>query len=293
MKILITGANGFLGQALVRQCTEKKIDFIATSNGKNRNPDCPFKLYDQLDITNSLQVEKVLVRHSPTHVINTAAMTNVDKCEALPEECQQLNVEAVKHLFKWCTENEAHFQQLSTDFIFDGEEGDYKEDAVPNPLSEYGKSKLLAEEFLLKSDYKNSSIIRTSVVYGSGNNLSKSNIVLWAMEALSQKKKLTIVSDQYRTPTWSEDLALGCLGVILNHKRGIYNIAGPVEKSMHDFVVNIAEYLNISKNLVVAINSETLNQVAKRPLKSGLNILKAKTDFNFTPTSFIDSLSKL
>lgn len=293
MKILITGSNGLLGQALISQCLKKNIDFVATSRDQNRNPDCPDKFYNQLDVTSQLQVQKVLDHYSPSHIINTAAMTNVDNCEALPDDCHLLNVKTVKYLFNWCKENNAHLQQISTDFIFDGKQGNYNEEAEPNPLSEYGKSKLLAEKVLLSSEYENTSIIRTSVVYGTGNNLSKSNIVLWALQALSQKKELTIVSDQFRTPTWSEDLAIGCLKVIMNQKRGIYNIAGPTEKSMYDFVVEIAQFLNISNQLVKNIKTNSLNQVAKRPAKSGLNINKAKKEINYQPTTFVDSLSKL
>lgn len=293
MNILITGANGLLGQALVDECIKKNIDFIAASKGKNRNPNCPNKSYKKLDVTNPNQVLELLNNLKPTHVVNTAAMTNVDNCEALPDECHQLNVCAVEYLFEWCKSNNAHFQQISTDFIFDGKQGDYKEEAIPNPLSEYGKSKLQAEKVLIHSKYENYSIIRTSVVYGTGYNLSKSNIVLWALDALKQKKRLTIVSDQFRTPTWSEDLAKGCLGIILNKKKGIYNIVGPTQKSMFDFVVEIAKYLKVSEELVVPIPTGTLNQVAERPAMSGLNIDKARLEFNYKPTPFYDSLSKL
>lgn len=291
MKLLITGANGLLGQALVQECLDKKINFIATSKVENRNSDCPSEYYDKLNVTSPSQVEQVLSLHAPTHVINTAAMTNVDNCEALPDECDLLNVQSVKYLFNWCKEHNAHLQQLSTDFVFDGLKGGYDEKAATNPLSKYGMSKRNAEEIILDSPYKNSSVIRTSVVYGTGNNLSKSNIVLWAIDALKAKKKLTIVADQFRTPTWAVDLAKGCLGVILNDKKGLYNIAGPDEKSMHAFVVEIAEFLDVPKDLVVDIKTETLNQVAKRPARSGLNTQKAISEFNYQPTRFKDSLS--
>lgn len=293
MKILITGANGLLGQALVQLCQERKLDFIATSREVNRNSNCPQRDYSTLDITKPHQVLQVLDLHNPTHIINTAAMTNVDSCEAIPEECHLLNVKSVSYLFEWCKKNNAHLQQISTDFVFDGVTGSYDEKAQTNPLSEYGKSKLLAEKILLKDSYKQKSIIRTSVVYGRGENMSKSNIVLWAIDALKAKKKLTIVSDQYRTPTWSVDLARGCLGVIENSKTGIYHIAGPVEKSIYAFILEIADFLNVSPGLVTAISTETLNQTAERPLKSGLMCSKANDEISYKATLFKETLYKL
>ena len=147
MKILITGSNGLLGQKLINKLLlQKDIDLIATSKGQNRLTNQSHYKYISLDITDRLMVEKVLISEKPEVVINTAAMTNVDACEDLKQQCDKLNVFAVKYLADACLILNAHLIHISTDFIFDGENGPYREDDTPNPLSYYGDSKLRSEK---------------------------------------------------------------------------------------------------------------------------------------------------
>jgi dTDP-4-dehydrorhamnose reductase len=207
MKILITGSNGLLGQKIISQLLKSKTDFLATSLGENRNSKCPNNNYHSFDITNTSEIEKIVSNYQPTHIINTAAITNVDFCEGHQDLCQNVNVDAVKSLFHFCKKSNIHFTHLSTDFVFDGKNGPYKETDQPNPLSVYAKSKYQSEQILLNDEFKNWTIIRTIIVYGQAENLSRSNIVLWAKSALAQGKTLTIVDDQYRAPTWADDLA--------------------------------------------------------------------------------------
>ena len=140
MKILVTGSNGLLGQKIVAQAIKHAIPFFATSIGENRNSNCPEQNYCALDITNRSEVMECIKRYNPTHILHTAAMTNVDQCELNPEACRTVNTLAVEYLFSAAKEVNAHFQLLSTDFVFDGEKGNYKETDEPNPLSVYAKS---------------------------------------------------------------------------------------------------------------------------------------------------------
>ena len=177
-KILITGSNGLLGQKLIKQLVNShEFDFLATSSGENRVTSYAGFKYQTLDITDAQQVNAVLTKFKPDFVINTAAMTNVDACESAKEDCWKINVDAVSFLLEGCKEINAQLIHLSTDFIFDGENGPYSENDSPNPLSYYGVSKLAAEELLINSDYSNWSIARTIIVFGQGDNLSRSNIV--------------------------------------------------------------------------------------------------------------------
>jgi dTDP-4-dehydrorhamnose reductase len=290
MRILITGSNGLLGQKLVHYCTKNNIDFLATSFGSNRNSKIKDGEYRSLDITKSNEVKDVLTNYKPTHIINTAALTNVDKCEEDIEGCHTINVEGVANLLRYAQIQNCHLQQISTDFIFDGVDGNYSEESEPNPLSEYGNSKWLAEQKIFSSGYKNFSIVRTSVVYGVGENLSKSNIVLWAVDELKKGKPLKIVDDQFRAPTFAEDLANGCMSIIELNKKGVFNLTGPSTFSMFEFVVQIAEYLKAPKNSVKPITSEILNQKAPRPKKSGLDLRKSITELNYSPSDIKSTL---
>ena len=213
MKVLITGANGLLGQKLVDYCQRKEIAFLATSKGKNRNSNCPAEVYQALDVTDKAAIQQVIEKWEPSHVIHTAAMTNVDQCENEPDQCELLNVTATEYLMDVCIQTNTHFQLLSTDFIFDGEKGNYQEDDEPNPLSEYARSKVKAEAIVTENGKTdNWSIVRTIIVYGRGEELSRSNIVLWAKSALEKGGPLSIVDDQFRAPTYADDLAAGWYG---------------------------------------------------------------------------------
>ena len=293
MRILITGSNGLLGQKLVKLCLERGLNFIATSKGENRNPDCPTINYLSLDISIFLEINNVFQFYYPTHVIHTAAITNVDYCEEHNDECQIMNVDAIKLLLRASIQYDAHFQLLSTDFVFDGEKGNYKEEDIVNPLSVYAKSKVDAENVLQTSMTDNWSIVRTIIVYGEGNNLSRTNIVLWAKEALKTGNEITIVDDQFRAPTWAEDLAWGCLEIVLRNKKGVFHISGPETMSVIDLVYRIADFYGLPKNQIKPIRSTTLNQASKRPPKTGFDLTKARNELNYEPLTLEKSLELL
>ena len=290
MKILITGSNGLLGQKIVGQLTAGNIEFLATSKGDNRNSKCDIKKYQSLDITSKSELDNIISSFNPTHIINTAAVTNVDFCEDHKVLCQDVNVHAVKLMFKICTSKNIHFIQLSTDFVFDGQNGPYIETDKPNPLSVYAKSKYNAEKVLINNQYKNWSILRTIIVYGEGENLSRSNIVLWAKSALAKGESLTIVDDQFRSPTWADDLAWACIAAVKRNVKGIYHISGPKTYSIFDLVCEIADYYNFDKTVVKPIKSKTLNQKALRPPKTGFVIDKAIRDLGYKPKTIIETL---
>jgi len=179
---------------------------------------------------------------------------------------------------------------LSTDFVFDGQNGPYKETDKTNPLSIYSKSKHQSEQILINDSYKNWSILRTMIVYGEGENLSRSNIVLWAKSALAKNKELTIVDDQFRSPTWADDLAWACIQAAKINKNGIFHISGPKTFSIYNLVCEIADFYGNHHTLIKPIKSVTLNQKASRPPKTGFIIEKAKKELGYKPKSFIESL---
>ena len=290
MKILITGSNGLLGQKIVRQALKKGTTFLATSKGDNRNPDCPSEKYQSLDICDATAIEKVFSDFQPTHIIHTAAITNVDACELNPEECEMVNVTATRYLFEAAQKINAHFQLISTDFIFDGEKGNYKETDEPNPLSVYAKSKVDAEAILLNSDYKNHSILRTIIVYGIGNNLSRNNIICWAKEALSKGQPMNIIDDQFRAPTWADDLAWACLRICELNKTGIYHISGPETLSIYTIVERVANYFDLSTETLTKTDSSTLNQPAKRPPRTGFDLSKSRNELGYNPKTLEETL---
>ncbi|MAO31898.1 MAG: NAD(P)-dependent oxidoreductase [Crocinitomicaceae bacterium] len=292
-RILITGSNGLLGQKIALQCLKNNIDFIATSLGENRNTNISPEQYTEMNICDPNQISTVLDLFKPTHVIHTAAITNVDYCELNAEKCQQTNVFASSYIWDACQERNIHFQFLSTDFVFDGISGNYSELDKVNPLSIYAKSKVDSENNLIQSSNKNWSIVRTIIVYGQGINLSRSNVICWAKEALSKEQEMRIVDDQYRAPTWADDLAWACLRICELNKQGIYHISGPETMSIFEIVSRVAEHFDLSTKSLTKTSSKALSQPAKRPPKTGFNLNKSKNELGYNPKTLEETLDLL
>ena len=289
MIALITGSNGLLGQKIIEQLNYKGNKIIATSKGSNRNLNNNFFIYEDLDITNKAMLSYVLKKYKPDVVFNTAAMTNVDLCDQEKDLCEKVNVKAVEYLADICLDLDAHLIHVSTDFIFDGNDGPYKEDDSPCPLSYYGQSKLDSEN-ILKSHKCKWTILRTIVLFGVAKNLKKSNIVLWAKEQLEKSKVINIIDDEFRAPTLADDLAYACIYSAKNKVFGVYHTSGKDIMSIYEMVISIANYFNLDKNLINRISSKELSQVANRPKKTGFVLEKAKKQLNYHPKSFNDSL---
>ncbi|MFN5429407.1 MAG: SDR family oxidoreductase [Cyclobacteriaceae bacterium] len=291
MRILVTGANGLLGQKLVELISTKNDYLIATAKSK-MVIDLPRGEYHSLDITNRNEVERVLQNSKPDVIINTAAMTQVDQCESEQEKCWLNNVTAVENLVSACEQTKTHFIQVSTDFIFDGTYGPLDETAKPNPISFYGKSKLAAEETVQKSS-ADWAILRTVLVYGSTKDMSRSNIVLWVKKSLEEGKTIRVVNDQWRTPTLAEDLAMGCYLAATKKAKGIYNISGDEMMTPYDIAIKTADFFGTDKSLIKQTDSIQFKQPAARPPKTGFIIDKAKKELGYQPHSFVEGLEVL
>lgn len=299
-KILITGSNGLLGQKLVYKLAgQKGLRVIATSKGDNRLVNHEGYEYFPLDITNEDEVRNVLDEFKPDVVINTAAMTNVDACETNKEECWKMNVKSVSYIVNELEslQNQydnyyPHLIHLSTDFIFDGTKGPLTEEEKPNPLSYYAESKLASESLVMRSKLK-WAIARTVLVYGITDNMSRSNIVLWAKSSLEQGKKINVVTDQFRTPTLAEDLADGCILIAEKGASGIYNISGEDFMSVFELVERVADFWKLDKSLINPAQSEDIKQPAQRPPRTGFIVDKAKNELGYKPHSFEAGLKVL
>ena len=210
MKLLITGSNGLLGQKLIAALRHgPEVELWATSRGMDRSVEPLGDRYRALDITVQGDVDAVIDEAQPDVIIHTAAMTNVDSCELDPAACKLQNVTATEYLAEAAKRHNSHFIFLSTDFIFDGGSGPYREEDKPAPLSIYGQSKLEGEQLVRGSGLARWAIARTIIVYGIAPGLSRSNVVLWAKSALEKGEPIKVVDDQWRMPTLAEDLADG------------------------------------------------------------------------------------
>src|SRR6478735_6166063 len=291
-KILITGANGLLGQKLVSLLQEKKdFSFLATGRGESRLGDSSVS-WESMDITSKTDVLKVVQEYRPDIIIHTAAMTNVDQCEQDQEGCVKQNINATQYITEAAEKVNAFLLHLSTDFIFDGTKGPLTEDEVPNPISFYGKSKLEAEKIVMKSKVR-WAIARTVLVFGIVKDMSRSNIILWVKKSLEDKKQINVVDDQWRTPTLAEDLAMGCYLIAKKEAEGVYNISGEEMLTPYDMAMATVDFFKLDPQYITRSDSTLFTQPAKRPPRTGFIIDKAKKELGYKPHTFKEGIALL
>ena len=279
-KILITGSNGLLGQALRRGISKKKSIIIATGKGSDKMRSNDHK-YLKMDIDSSEDCLKVLEKYQPNIIINAAALTAVDECELNRVKCLNINSNSLLNLIPYCYKENAHLIHMSTDFVFDGEKGFYSEEDRCQPVNYYGYSKYESEKLIINKKI-NFTIIRTSLVYDVDSDIN--NFFYRIKDGLKNGLKLNIVNDQYRTPTFVYDLVEAISTVIENKKYGTYHISSGERLSIYQIVCNIAKYYGYNLDLINCIDSKELNQIAKRPIDSSLLIDKAIKELDFKPT---------
>ena len=287
VNIIITGVNGLLGQKLLEQATSKYSVLGIDVHPEPFNKKIKFS-YEQLDITDRRLLTEAILNFYPHYIINTAAITDVDGCEKNKEQCWKINVQAVKNIVYAARKIGSRIVQLSTDYVFDGNNGPYIERDPPSPLGYYGKSKLASENVLRASDL-DYAIVRTMVLYGAAKNV-RPNFVSWLISELKDKKKLKIVTDQISSPTLADDLATAILKIITLEKWDIFHVAGSELIDRYNFALKIAEVFGLDNELISPITTTQLNQTAPRPLRSGFNIVKASTELGIKLSNIEDGL---
>jgi dTDP-4-dehydrorhamnose reductase len=297
-KILLTGANGLLGQKLVGLLTQQTdVELIATARGDNRLPYSDGYTYRSMDITDRQQVLEIIGETRPDVVIHAAAMTDVDKCELQKDACWAQNVQAVEYLVEASQVVDAFLLHVSTDFIFDGTDGPYDETAEGNPISFYGWSKYAAEKVVMHADRMGSpirwAIARTVLVYGIAHDMSRSNIILWVKKSLEDGKNIKVVTDQWRSPTLAEDLAMGCYLIADKEAEGVFNISGKEVITPYDMAIKTADYFGLDKSLIAQADASTFTQTARRPPRTGFILDKARTVLGYDPHSFEEGIATL
>ena len=281
-KILITGSTGQLGNSLGK-VFKSRYDLVSTSRTKpNKNTNY------FLDITNSLLVKDMVSAISPDIIINLAALTNVDLCESNPDLAHAINFQGVKNLVNVFKGPIIH---LSTDYVFDGKLGQYKENDITNPINVYGVTKYKAEKFLLEKS-KGSLVIRTNVLYDYQSK-AKSSFLNWVVDSLKRGEKIKVVDDQFNNPTWTDSISVVIDRAIKADLNGLIHWGDFDWISRYDFANKIADKFNLQSNLIEPIKTEELNQVAPRPLNGGLDTTLAQDLLRLEPPQIDDCLDQI
>jgi len=277
MKILVIGGGGQLGTKIIEQAQEKH--HLYATYMTRMPPLDPSRTY-QVDKTNNNVIQDLIKKLQPDAVIDTAAIHNVDRCETNKEEARLVNVEGTRNLAKACDVNGAKMIFVSTDYVFDGKRGLYKETDPPTPLNYYGQSKLDGEHAVNEA-CENYAITRTSVIYSwiKTDSLQSSsgkplNFAMWVTQKLGKRESLNIVNDQYSSPTLADSLARVLITLCENDARGLYHVSGKTRLNRYDFTVKLAERMGYDASLIKPVNSSGFKQVAERPMDSSLNVEK-------------------
>lgn len=290
--ILIIGATGKVAEAVIRLFRKDESVRLKLFSGSIPNviTNMNGMQYYKVDYFNYNDFYQICNGFKPDVIINLAAMTNVDACEDDLVLAWSLNVDLPKHLAELSSTFDAKFIHISTDYIFDGHDGPYNEHDICNPLSQYGKTKLLGEFEALK--HKNTAILRTNVVYGYSEQ-GKSDFVTWVIDKGTNNESFNIVDDQYSNPTFTDDIARAINRVIEKDFTGILNVGGYDYCSRIDFTKTICDVFGLDKNLITPISTQSLNQKAPRPLKGGLKIDKLIHQLNINPLGIREGLERL
>ena len=281
--ILLTGAYGQLGLSFYNLFHSK---YEIYCSGRNYYPNNGI----YLDISNPILYNEVLKFVNPDLVINFAALTNVDQCEQNPELAYSINLGGLTNLIDLFN---GPIIQISTDYVFDGKNGPYEENDITNPINVYGASKLESEKILLEHSKENL-VIRTNVLYDYSKNTSAS-FLNWVVESLRKENEINIVKDQLNNPTWTSSLAVVIEKAIDKGLGGLFQWGDGDWISRYEFAIKIANAFSLKTSLIKPILTENLNQIAKRPLKSGLKTDFAQKNLNLEPPTIeecLDSIKK-
>lgn len=293
MNILLTGANGLLGQNAVYKLISAGHSVTAAGRGESRLPETDIPIdYIDVELTNRQRVLACINTIRPEVIIHAAAMAQPDACELNREDCYNSNVNATRYLLEAAELVQSKMVFISTDFIFSGDDGPYRETDTPAPVNYYGQTKWEAEQMvqLCKTNW---AIVRTVLVYGNILTGTRSNVVTWVKDNLEKGNRIKVVSDQIRTPTYVEDLVQGIQLIIDKNARGIYHISGKEILTPYDMAVQVADYFGLDKSLMERVNASVFSQPARRPLKTGFIIDKAERELGYTPIGFMDGIRKM
>lgn len=245
-----------------------------------------------MDISNRALVQKVFDKIKPEIVIHAAALTNVDKCEQNKTLAWRVNVEGTNNIIRFSHKYKAFLVYVSTDYVFSGEKGMYKETDEVGPINYYGITKLEGEKTIMALMDK-WCIARPSVIYGSTPAAGKINFALWVIENLRKGESIRVITDQYVSPTLNTNLADMILEVVERRLTGVYHLAGATPINRYEFAQILAETFDLDKNLIVRASSSEIKWIAKRPKNTSLNVEKASKILSKRPLKIEEAVKRL
>jgi len=287
LKLLITGASGLYGSKLAEMAVERNLEVYSCDVQELH----VCGNFIKFDVSNREFVNEAFSRVKPDVVVHAATLTDVDKCELNKELAWKINVEGTRNLVEAASMMGSFVFYISTDYVFNGEKGNYKEQDKPDPINYYGLTKLEAEKIV--TSQKEYFIARPSVIYGSTPAAGKVNFVLWLIETLRRGERVKIVTDQWNTPTLNTSLAEMTLEAVERRLAGIFHLCGASRVSRFEFAEMIAKEFDLNKSLIDPALSSQFTWPAKRPVDSSLDTRKAQQILKNKPLEMAEALKRL
>lgn len=286
MRVLVTGAHGFLGRSLA--AVDRRIEWIGCDLDSETNG---LDTYHRLDLMDRDAVRRRLEAVRPDWIINTAALTDVDRCEIETDLAWRINVEAVEHLADTAASVGAGLVQLSTDYVFDGRAGPYSEGDEPNPLSVYGHTKLASEGVVL-ARMERAIVVRTLWLYGY-HPRARHNFVTWGLSALARGETIRAFDDQWGNPTYVHELARVLVAMCRAGICGLYHMGGATFLTRYELMLELAASFDLETDNIQRGSTADAGLAAPRPLRSGLTTRALETQLGIRPMSFTEGLEHM
>jgi len=283
LKFLVTGSAGLVGQQVVKYLSKSNQVFSCYNESKPEYGDSV-----KMDLKNYEMISSVLTEIKPDVVIHLGAMTGVDLCEKEKTSASEINTKATEIIAKECSKLNSFLVYVSTDYVFDGNFGMYKEDDVANPLGFYGKSKLEGEK-AVQNFSTNWCIARTSTPFGL--HPTKKSFPMWVIENLQKQKQIDVLIDQFTSPTYVPNLSRMLIEISERRITGIIHAAGASKISRYQMASMVSDKLNLDGTLLKQISMNKMKWVAQRPKDSSLDVSRASSILNEKPQKIDQSLN--
>ena len=283
LKFLVTGSAGLVGQQVVKYLSKSNQVFSCYNESKPEYGDSV-----KMDLKNYEMISSVLTEIKPDVVIHLGAMTGVDLCEKEKTSASEINTKATEIIAKECSKLNSFLVYVSTDYVFDGNFGMYKEDDVANPLGFYGKSKLEGEK-AVQNFSTNWCIARTSTPFGL--HPTKKSFPMWVIENLQKQKQIDVLIDQFTSPTYIPNLSRMLIEISERRITGIIHAAGASKISRYQMASMVSDKLNLDGTLLKQISMNKMKWVAQRPKDSSLDVSRASSILNEKPQKIDHSLN--